>query len=309
MRVSSLNDELCYQFYYWLGGMVSRSPNGSNSFYDVMKSIYLDLKKNLASKGVCTNVYQNITKDEFDQRKLMYDYTQDYLSILAYTPTGKETCVQEYYDHLAQLKGACAPINTYCQSGSSNASGQYCTWFKEKGQQYCATEKLEKLSCKKVGGSTSNQNTGSPRPGSTGTCSPGPCPNPNQAGSSGSFSDADLVDGVSGGEGKGGSDGGDSHRKEGEDELGGSAVIPAAVSGGLAAIGLPALAYFFYKYKSHLFFLKGNNSSAGGMSGSRRKRSLRRGFNDFEGDEDDDYTSTTEDSSEYSVPYTSSSSR
>ncbi|ANQ07820.1 Variable surface protein Vir7-like protein [Plasmodium coatneyi] len=127
-------------------------------------------------------------------------------------------------------------------------------------------------------GSTGHQSPGSSGPGSTGTWKPG---------SSGPGSTGTWNPGSSG------------HASAGS-EVGGNSVVPAAVSSGLVAVALPTLAYFFYKYKP--FFLRKHNHSANG----RRKRSLRREFNEFD---DDDDISTTINSSEYSIPYTSSSSR
>ncbi|XP_073886521.1 CD99 antigen isoform X4 [Macaca fascicularis] len=81
---------------------------------------------------------------------------------------------------------------------------------------------------------------------------PKPNPNPNQAGSSGSFSDADLVDGVSGGEGKGGSDGGGSHRKEGE-EADAPGVIPGIVGAVVVAVAGAISSFIAYQKKKLCF--------------------------------------------------------
>lgn len=81
---------------------------------------------------------------------------------------------------------------------------------------------------------------------------PKPNPNPNQAGSSGSFSDADLADGVSGGEGKGGSDGGGSHRKEGE-EADAPGVIPGIVGAIVVAVAGAISSFIAYQKKKLCF--------------------------------------------------------
>uniref|UniRef100_A0A2K5L4N7 CD99 molecule (Xg blood group) n=1 Tax=Cercocebus atys TaxID=9531 RepID=A0A2K5L4N7_CERAT len=99
---------------------------------------------------------------------------------------------------------------------------------------------------------------------------PKPNPNPNQAGSSGSFSDADLVDGVSGGEGKGGSDGGGSHRKEGE-EADAPGVIPGIVGAIVVAVAGAISSFIAYQKKKLCF--KENGQSAGSL-GSCIQKSL-----------------------------------
>ncbi|XP_003814431.1 CD99 antigen isoform X1 [Pan paniscus] len=81
---------------------------------------------------------------------------------------------------------------------------------------------------------------------------PMPNPNPNHPSSSGSFSDADLADGVSGGEGKGGSDGGGSHRKEGE-EADAPGVIPGIVGAVVVAVAGAISSFIAYQKKKLCF--------------------------------------------------------
>ncbi|ANQ08393.1 KIR protein [Plasmodium coatneyi] len=313
----------CAFFYYWLGDMIYGKLSVVTSFQEFMNKIWGILGSS-PWDNKCTPTYSNIKGHDFIQRKQIFDYYYNFNNICK-SIGDSSSDYGMYSTSLGKVPEAYGRMNSYC--GREPDKDPYCNEFQEKYEKYLKRI-LSKETCieinkpgssgpgstgqqspgSSVPGSTGTWNLGSSGTGSTGTCSPGPCP--NQAGSSRSFSDADIVDGVSGGEGKGGSDDGGSHRKEGEEE-GSSNVTSIAVPSALAAVGLPALAYFFYKYKSHLFlssFLKGNNSSSGR---SRRKSSLRREFNEFE-EEHDDYTSTSEydstNSSEYSISYTSSSS-
>ncbi|ANQ10456.1 KIR protein [Plasmodium coatneyi] len=98
-------------------------------------------------------------------------------------------------------------------------------------------------------GSTGHQSPGSSGPGSTGTWKPG---------SSGPGSTGTWNPGSSGTGSTGNQNTGSPRPGTTVSEAGGSAVIPAAVSGGLAAVGLPTIAAFlFYKYKP--FFLRKHN--------------------------------------------------
>ncbi|XP_032612418.1 CD99 antigen isoform X2 [Hylobates moloch] len=81
---------------------------------------------------------------------------------------------------------------------------------------------------------------------------PKPNPNPKHPSSSDSFSDADLADGVSGGEGKGGSDGGGSHRKEGE-EADAPGVIPGIVGAVVVAVAGAISSFIAYQKKKLCF--------------------------------------------------------
>ncbi|ANQ11000.1 KIR protein [Plasmodium coatneyi] len=314
LNVTTSKDDWCYDFYYWLGNIVSKHLKGSTSFKNVMSDIYRDLK-GVASTNICINLYPNIDRDIFDQRKIMYDCTQDFGMLWEYTGTKGGTCVPEYHEHLEQMKKACAPMSEYCQ-GNQGKTDPYCTWFNNKKGE-CCNEKLSKLTCTKVG-STGNQNTGSPRPGSTGTCNTGSC-NP---GSSGSGSTGTWNPGSSGTGSTGtctpGQSGCPSARYDfdlGDVVVsGGSAassnVASIAVPSALGAVGLPTIAAFlFYKYKS--FFLRKHNYSGNGRRRRRRKRStFRHELNTLSDDDNStEYDSTMEYSSEYSIPYTSSSSR
>ncbi|PNI13866.1 CD99 isoform 8 [Pan troglodytes] len=91
---------------------------------------------------------------------------------------------------------------------------------------------------------------------------PMPNPNPNHPSSSGSFSDADLADGISGGEGKGGSDGGGSHRKEGE-EADAPGVIPGIVGAVVVAVAGAISSFIAYQKKKLCF--KENGQPAGSL--------------------------------------------
>nr|XP_054329332.1 CD99 antigen isoform X4 [Pongo pygmaeus] len=71
-------------------------------------------------------------------------------------------------------------------------------------------------------------------------------------GGNGSFSDADLADGISGGEGKGGSDGGGNHRKEGE-EADAPGVIPGIVGAVVVAVAGAISSFIAYQKKKLCF--------------------------------------------------------
>ncbi|ANQ09230.1 Variable surface protein Vir7-like [Plasmodium coatneyi] len=316
-RITRSTDDRCYFFYYWLGDILSNHLKDSNSFKDVMGEIYKELlKPGLGT--VCQLLCRDIDMENFKTKKIIYHYSKDRAFIEMYLESSSNSCKLEFSDHLKHIVSAYETVHGDCKdSMSSNCCKQFQDIYTKNENKAtleltCTVQPTPKKPSAgddfDLGDAVVDGGNDDPPP----PPKLKPNPNPNQAGSSGSFSDADLADGVSGGEGKGGSDGGGSHRKEGE-ESGSSSIVPAAVSGALAAVGLPALAFLFYKYKSHLFFLNKHNHSGNG--GSRSKRfAIRREFNRFSND--DDYTendSTTEydstNSSEYSIPYTTSSSR
>ncbi|XP_012327129.1 CD99 antigen isoform X1 [Aotus nancymaae] len=81
---------------------------------------------------------------------------------------------------------------------------------------------------------------------------PRPNPNPKQPPSTGSFSDADLADGVSGGEGAAGGHGGGSQGKEGE-QADAPGVIPGIVGAIVVAVAGAISSFIAYQKKKLCF--------------------------------------------------------
>ncbi|ANQ10984.1 KIR protein [Plasmodium coatneyi] len=265
------NGGWCDYFYYWVGEMMPKEladfqfASSMNIFYN-----QINYKE---KENKCKLLYTSTSREVFGALKTIFDYSKDQRNLKAQLEGGGKKCNKAYYSHLMDIEKAYDVLHEKCERSKMQE------WYNAYTKTYGGYKSKEVLGLKCELEEQPQQET------------------PPAEGTSGATTGVVAAATV---EGKGGSDGGGSHRKEGE-EADNPGIVPGAVSGGLAAIALPTLAYFFYKYKSHLFFFKGNNSSGNGRS--RSKRSLRREFNEFEDD------STTEYSSEYSLPYTSSSSR
>ncbi|ANQ09048.1 KIR protein [Plasmodium coatneyi] len=263
LKVTKSNYDWCYVFYYWLGDILLKYGQNPDSFSDVMDAIYPILRKSTLG-NVCQIICRGIDKEIFDRRKIIYDYFMDYTLIKHQLGGGNKSCDLAYHQHLEAIKLVCPIVEGDCAPNNGHSSDQFCTWFnaeKGKGNNYCEGNQLSKL-----------------------TCTPPPNHNPNQAGSSGSFSDAD--------------------------QSAGGSVAPAVSGGALSTVALPALAYIFYKYKP--FFLNKRNHS----DARRKKRStIHHDLNTLTDDDDNTSTETysrtnlTDTATKYSVPYTSSSSR
>ncbi|ANQ09256.1 KIR protein [Plasmodium coatneyi] len=301
--------EPCHFFYYWLGYRIKNEVKEPHELNTVMTSIYGNLT-NTKCTNSCSKLYPQMDKNIFDKRKEIFDYSYNYNILSKDQGDNRYLCSEDCSTYLDGLKGAYSSVQSSCSE--TTGGDTFCNEFNREYENSFQNGE-PKLQCQTtakkpsagddfdLGDAVVDGGNDDPPP----PPKPKPNPNPNQAGSSGSFSDADLADGVSGGEGKGGSDGGGSHRKEGEED---SSNVTIAVPSALAAVGLPTIAaLLFYKYKP--FFLRKHNHSGNG----RRRRSRRREFNEF----DDDDTSTIEysttnsnsdlttatDPSEYSVPY------
>ncbi|ANQ07939.1 Uncharacterized protein PCOAH_00021350 [Plasmodium coatneyi] len=259
----------CDLFYYWMGGILSEALTDDFDFQSTMNSCYSRMDGSKEKHG-CNFMYL-FEKKLFKALKMLFHYKLDEVIIKKQLEGGNKKCTEKYHTYLEDVKKAYKKIKQNC----TNERNRECyNKFEELYEGYENEEDLG-LNCELTGAGHGKEAEGSPNQGKKAEGSP------NQGKKAeGTPNQGKKVEGGS---------------------AASSAIAPAAVSGGaLAALGLPALAYFFYKYKP--FFLNKRNHSGGG---SRKKRSLRRKFNEFE--EDDD-TLTTINLSEYSIPYTSSSS-
>ncbi|CAA9986641.1 KIR protein [Plasmodium knowlesi strain H] len=269
-EVDQLYRERFNFFYLWVGYELLERSTKSVSFGPLMRQIYQKLKTmgdGQECDQLCDGLYLNKEeggeKNTFEHIKTLAEYFADYATLNSYLGNnGNKKCDATYYGHLKQIEEACKTIKEGCRKeNGAHKSEEYCKWFNEhQHKSYCDNGALSKLKCTKV------------KP---------PNPNPNQAGSSGSLSDGvgEQHSGVSGG-----SDGGGSHRKEGEET---DNSVLGAVGGGLVSVALPTIGFFLYKYtdvfdgiKKSLF---GGSNNTGGRNRGRGRRSTVRHTDHFNG--------------------------
>ncbi|ANQ07252.1 Uncharacterized protein PCOAH_00019070 [Plasmodium coatneyi] len=189
-----------------------------------MRDIYMHLSKlelEDRNKHKCTDIYPQISRDFFEAIKKFHDYNYNY-NALRENP---ECTKHVIHPGSRTVKGTPQYGYSWSCNECKTYTNEYCKEFKQKYMkdgETCDPLELPKLTCPPVAVKPAT----AAKPATTGTCNPGSCPNPNpnQAGSSGSFSDADSGDAA-------------------------SSIAPAAVSGGLATIGIPAALFFLYKVR------------------------------------------------------------
>ncbi|CAA9990791.1 KIR protein [Plasmodium knowlesi strain H] len=253
----------CRFLYYWLGNEI-RSYIGQHKLSDVLQAIYRELS-DVGGGHKCEITYKDVENDEelFKYRKKVFEHDHDYDTVQSYLRQGNTDCLDNWTWYEVDILPACNAVSAYC-SKPQNMRIDYCTEFEGKYKKHCY-QKLDDSNCKLVLVSesqthvtrpdsrdgptaesaatcTGNQNTGSPKPGSTGTCNPG----------------------------SSGSDGGGSHSKGGEEASSSSdgGNIVGSVSGGLATVGLPAIGFLLYKYTDVFDGIK--KSLFGGSNRNRR---------------------------------------
>ncbi|KMZ82189.1 variable surface protein Vir7-like protein [Plasmodium vivax India VII] len=134
-------DERCHFLYYWIGDMLSNKLKDDTSFSNVMNTIYTELKK-FKVEDNCNIIYPDISKLFFDQRKIIYDYSQNYATIKQDFQDYGKSCSQEYYDYVGNIVRTYNTVHTNCISNSDT----YCNELKNMFNNYSHQE-LSKLKC------------------------------------------------------------------------------------------------------------------------------------------------------------------
>eukprot|EP00366_Plasmodium_knowlesi_P001211 XP_002258708.1 KIR protein [Plasmodium knowlesi strain H] len=279
----------CTFLYYYIGGLLP--VDLSKGLLMIRMNQIENALRGTGRSNNCDNKYPRTTtnKSIFDQRKILFDFKYDHSKMQQQLTSSEFQCTDAYKSHLEAITRAYEAVSADCKG--ENGKYEYCKTFAKNYGDYFDNGTL-KLKCPSV-----VVKLATPKKPSAGD-------------------DFDLGDAVV--------DGGDHAQNEEKKAEGAqnqgkktesssvqstessSNIAPGAVAGTLFTVGLPALAYFIYKYKPHLFF-GGNNYSA-----RRNKRpTLRRELNIPYSDHNNDNSTIggSDSMTEFSIPYTRSSFR
>ncbi|ANQ10447.1 KIR protein [Plasmodium coatneyi] len=144
--------EYSHALYYWIGGILLSGQWNVYDLADLMKELYQELERWKPIAG-CNNIYPNITKDIFNERKQIFEYLQEYNTMKEQltkrtgspsTPIPK--CTKAYADHLKEVIDALTKEHTKCSGPDKGDSDPYCTDFLKMCQQ-CTPQELSNLKC------------------------------------------------------------------------------------------------------------------------------------------------------------------
>ncbi|ANQ08280.1 Uncharacterized protein PCOAH_00023470 [Plasmodium coatneyi] len=245
----TVDAQRCTALYHFIGSLLPNHSN-TNGFSQQMNKIYSELNMNYSPKncslddGGCFND----SKIPFPERKTIFDYWQDYSQLQSLIKDSEQSsCGQKYREYLDAADSAYQSINGTCTSTNTGTpptpNDIFCTEFNSKfnttarsdsgsGSIKKPSELISELE-PKLQLQQQQQQQQQPQPPQL----PFPA-------------------------------GGPPARRGGD----ASSVVPGAVSGGLAAIGLPAVLFFLYKY-TNLFSGIGGTLFSG--KSRRGKRSVR----------------------------------
>ncbi|CAA9986903.1 KIR protein [Plasmodium knowlesi strain H] len=320
----------CEYFYYWLGDLVSsklKINGGTTSFSKAMNELYAALQKLPGSKGACPaiNTSDNVDSALFNSRKKIFDFHRHYENIKEMLGRSGNQCNNTFGTYVDHTKSAYTAV----EGDSGGSSNEYWNefWKRHKGD---IIGEITNLTCQPA--SPKKPSAGDDFDLGDAVVDGGNVELPKaDIDVSGPKVDIDVPDvNIEGPEGKlkGPKVKGDvdvSLPKVEEAADGNSGSIVGSVSGGLATVGLPAVGFFLYKYTDVFdgikkFLFGGLSNNTGGRNRGRGRRStLRSDLNTTYSDHDYDGISTIggsdsmsesiTDTSNYSLPYTTSSYR
>ncbi|CAA9987566.1 KIR protein [Plasmodium knowlesi strain H] len=134
-------DEPCHFFYYWIVNILWGSSGIRSSFWDVVRRIY-DKLGEVGVRSKCDILYRDITKDEFERRKRMFEYSQDCDAIQMHLAAYSSSCNGDYVDY---LKGIFSIYDNVYRSCAHN-SEQHCSEFRAKYEEH-GHDKALKMAC------------------------------------------------------------------------------------------------------------------------------------------------------------------
>ncbi|ANQ07078.1 KIR protein [Plasmodium coatneyi] len=159
----------CYFFYYWVGELFfkGRSRGDLGEFIGI---VYNTLH-GVPNGNECNIKYEDNNKHLFEHKKKVYIFSHGYETIQRLVQNCASTEAKEYLIYLQGIRAACSSAGAGCEGGY-HSEGTYCNDFNKKYKVFC-----DKIQSELIPQLTSKLK---------------PNPNPNQAGSSGSFSVADV---------------------------------------------------------------------------------------------------------------------
>ncbi|ANQ10314.1 KIR protein [Plasmodium coatneyi] len=271
--VSLPKDDLCYALYFWIGHTILENRKYADDLWGIMKAIYPKLTTWKPIKG-CDSVGTKIDEDTFNERKQVFEYIQ-------------------------QCKIMKKQLEQSRRSASSNNKAKceqsYYTHLEDVIKKLTA----EETKCKQEQGGSANDPYCKRFLAMCQQCDPKDLsklkcekvePKTEESTTS-NYQAPSTEDTIT-------------SPSEGSNNTTTTIAVPSA----LAAVGLPTIAAFLlYKYNILPSWFHNTFGNSTGRSRNSNKRRNRRSTNSNFSALTDDDTLTTINSSEYSIPYTSSS--
>ncbi|ANQ10417.1 KIR protein [Plasmodium coatneyi] len=264
MNGNSSNNEYCDALYYWIGHTVSNGSWDVRDLRELIKDLYQEFKGWKPIAG-CNSWDTNISDDLFNERKQVFDYLQQCNIIKA---------------QLQQSKEALSSNKAKCEQS-------YYNHLEEVIKKLTA----EETKCKQEQGGSVTDPYCKSFLAMCQQCAPQElsklkCEVPKTEETEHQTQTQPQTEDIT--------------ALAGSTSSTADPTIPAAVSGGLATIGIPAIAFFLYKYTSVFDSVRdlfiGGSSGSSRSSGNRTKRSIEHHFDTLTEDSSTTLYTTTDNS-------------
>ncbi|ANQ07140.1 Variable surface protein Vir7-like protein [Plasmodium coatneyi] len=148
-----LYGQRCNFLYYWIGDFLFRNVEDATMVPVTLSLICRNIKTTYLSERhglIC----ETTEKELFNNRKLIFDYWQDYKTIQSLMKSSDSNCNATYGSYLQSIVAAYNSVNANC-TDPANSKGPYCTKFQEMfngggipkpSELICAEEHSEKSS-------------------------------------------------------------------------------------------------------------------------------------------------------------------
>ncbi|KMZ95173.1 hypothetical protein PVMG_05091 [Plasmodium vivax Mauritania I] len=125
-RHKIFDSDMCKFFYYWLADILINNLNDNHFTSEVLINLYRILNKAGAGK-ICDPINSYIDKDNFENIKLIFDYSEDYESYKLDLAIPNRSCNENYKKYLQKYVKKYNVLYDYCKV--EEHCDKYCTEF------------------------------------------------------------------------------------------------------------------------------------------------------------------------------------
>nr|CAB96696.1 vir7 [Plasmodium vivax] len=125
-RHKIFDSDMCKFFYYWLADILINNLNDNHFTSEVLINLYRILNEAGAGK-ICDPINSYIDKDNFENIKLIFDYSEDYESYKLDLAIPNRSCNENYKKYLQTYVNKYKELHGYCEV--EKRSDTYCKEF------------------------------------------------------------------------------------------------------------------------------------------------------------------------------------
>ncbi|SBS90376.1 PIR Superfamily Protein [Plasmodium ovale curtisi] len=133
-------NERCDYLYYWLSDTLFKNLTNDSNFPQIIDILYSGLRE-IDNETECKYIFPEISKEVLEKLKTIYDYSQNFSTIISHLNTHSNKCSRDYYDY---LQNAVTTYNDVYNNCTGTSKEFYCSRYDSifDEQQYKNLSKL-----------------------------------------------------------------------------------------------------------------------------------------------------------------------